>query len=1071
MSGTLLLLLRRTICLGVCLFSMASATKGLAQITFLNSAETGQKHRKKPSQQQTQPLLPAPQLPLAPSTNSSSENLQAWQGLRIAEIRFQGVPADSLDPLPVTLPLKVGDSLDTEKVRQSLRQLYSTGLYQKIQIQGVRSGDSVNIAFAGEPRLFIGSVTVSGVKSDRLTAYLIRATRLNAGVKFSEDSLNEADGHLQRGLQENGFYQAEVYRKVSLDANQQINVAYTVVLGKQARVGDVTVEGDSGMSLPSFRKKGKLKEGNKVDRETTGRALSSLRKSYQKKGRLQANINLQSNNYQKTRNHLDYDFHANQGPIVKVLVDGAPLSKNKLKRMIPVYEEGAVDEDLLNEGDRNLRDYYQRAGYFDVKVEHLQEQPEADRTTITFHVTLGPLHKVESVKISGNKYFEADTLEEHFSVHKADFLDHHGLFSQSLVSSDVESIKALYQSNGFTSVKVDPVIQDSDADSQNKKGIATVRIEYKIEEGSQQRIGSIQLTGAKAIPVTDLQALLNSQSGQPYSPVALAGDRDAVLTYYLSKGFTKAQVDVHQAPDSKDENAVNVTMRIVEGDQSFVQSILISGAHYTKPSTIRRELALHPGDPLNESALLETQRRLYDLTLFNEVNTAIQNPTGQQERKKVLLQLTEARRWDLSYGFGFEAQTGNPQRNCNYQQYQDILNQQNLTGTSCSENGKTGASPRVLFDITRSNLGGREQSLTLRTTYGLLEQRANLIYQAPRVFGGQNYGLTISGGYNNSQDITTYSSSRIEASMRVTRHFYNPDSWLSKANTFVYEFAYRRVKAFNVNISPDQIPLLSRSVKVGGPGFTWIRDTRDAPLDAHHGSYTSFQEFLSTAKFGSEANFNRLDMTNSTYYTYGRRQWVFARSTRFGYERSFGEHLQIPLPERLYAGGGTSHRGFAMNAAGPRDPETGYPVGGAGAFINSLELRPPAPQLPLVGNSVGFVLFHDMGNVFRRSSDIWSSLLRIDQPHSETCKDLSNTVQGQNTSTGQEGPCSFNYASHATGLGLRYRTPIGPVRVDFSYNLNPPIYPVIVDLSNLQSTKHVGRADHFNFFFSLGQSF
>jgi outer membrane translocation and assembly module TamA len=132
----------------------------------------------------------------------------------------------------------------------------------------------------------------------------------------------------------------------------------------------------------------------------------------------------------------------------------------------------------------------------------------------------------------------------------------------------------------------------------------------------------------------------------------------------------------------------------------------------------------------------------------------------------------------------------------------------------------------------------------------------------------------------------------------------------------------------------------------------------------------------------------------------------------------------------------------------------------------------PNPTLPYVGNSLGFVLFHDMGNVFENGSDIWPSFFRIKQPHSYTCKDLDiedQEKQHEHSSTGGAGICSFNNFSHAVGLGLRYHTPIGPVRLDFSYNLNPPIYPVIVDYSG--ALPHVGQAPHFNFFFSIGQAF
>jgi outer membrane translocation and assembly module TamA len=142
----------------------------------------------------------------------------------------------------------------------------------------------------------------------------------------------------------------------------------------------------------------------------------------------------------------------------------------------------------------------------------------------------------------------------------------------------------------------------------------------------------------------------------------------------------------------------------------------------------------------------------------------------------------------------------------------------------------------------------------------------------------------------------------------------------------------------------------------------------------------------------------------------------------------------VPLPERMYAGGAASHRGFSFNGAGPRDLQTGYPVGGSAVIVNSTEFRMPSPTLPYVGSNVNFVLFHDMGNVFQNASDMFPSFLNFRQPNRSTCREVVGVMVGT---------CSFNYYSHAVGLGVRYRTPIGPIRLDFSYNLNPPIYPVI----------------------------
>ena len=166
----------------------------------------------------------------------------------------------------------------------------------------------------------------------------------------------------------------------------------------------------------------------------------------------------------------------------------------------------------------------------------------------------------------------------------------------------------------------------------------------------------------------------------------------------------------------------------------------------------------------------------------------------------------------------------------------------------------------------------------------------DLLFQVPHFIGNRNFGVTFSGGYANSKDVTTYVASRLEAGFRFTENFQAPGSWLSKANTFIYEYDFRRVKvaASSLQVFPGEIEALSTAARVAGLGVTWIRDTRDSPLDAHRGTYTSFQEFLSQKSFGADAQFNRLDLTNSSYYGFDKDRFVLARNTRYGQMRAFG---------------------------------------------------------------------------------------------------------------------------------------------------------------------------------------
>jgi outer membrane protein assembly complex protein YaeT len=1022
------------------------------------------------------------------SPQLDGESLVQWRSLPVRQISFEGVSADRLSPLAGHLAQAEGKPLDAEDLRRSLRQLFATGLFETIQVEATRLEDGVALVFRGTPRTFIGTVSVDGAKGATLNTQLQRASQLAAGTRFTQAKLSQALEQMQQTLAQNGFHEAAIKQSMTPHPEEQlVDIAFQVIPGPQSRIGTVQIAGDSGMTADEFRRHAHLKTNAHVDHDTVNRALNGVLKYYQARERLEAEIKLESEQYAVGTKRSNFHFSSSQGPVVKVLVEGAKIGLERLKHVIPVFEEGTVDDDLLNEGNRRLRNFYQRQGYFDVKVDHEVQSTNPDRVVILYTVSLGPRRRLERVSVTGNRYFDSATLKELLSTHAADAIDRHGAYSQALVSADISALQAVYQNNGFSKVKITPETstpetseEDPSAHASESLGNAPVAggigtraktapltLAYHIDEGEQQRVGTVRIEGTGDENAKRLSPLMNTAAGQPVSPENLAGDRDALLTDYMSRGFLNVAVDVSERPRPADVNKLDVVFHITEGQQTFVRNVLLTGLHYTRPDTVARAIALHPGDPLNETALMNTQRNLYEFALFNEVDTAVENPAGGETKKTILLQAVEARRWALTYGFGFEAQTGTPLYNCG-----GII----ASGAVCNPNGKTGISPRVLADLTRNNLFGRELSASLQGTYGLLEQKMNLLFLDPHFEHNRDLGLSLSGGYANSLDVTTYVASKLEGGMRITEHFTSPNRYFSQANTFVYELNFRRVKvqANSLQVAPSEIAEESTAVRVAGPAFTWIRDTRDSPLDAHRGTYTSFQEFLSDRFLGAQAEFNRLDVSNSSYYGFDRGRYVLARNTRYGQERAFGNAQEelIPLPERLYAGGATSLRGFPENAAGPRDPETGYPVGGAGALINSTELRLPAPTLPWLGDTLSLVLFHDMGNIFTKASDAWASALRVRQPDRDACKNpavLPPTTASN--STGLIGPCSSNYFSHAIGTGLRYHTPAGPLRLDFSYNLNTPIFPVYYNYSNQSAPPTVGEASHFNFFFSLGQTF
>ena len=279
-------------------------------------------------------------------------------------------------------------------------------------------------------------------------------------------------------------------------------------------------------------------------------------------------------------------------------------------------------------------------GYFDVRVNHQQRSQGDNLVNILYTVEPGPRRRVEHVGFTGNHYFDSATLKGLLNVHAADTLDRHGAYSQALVSADVTALQAVYQNNGFSKVKVTaetstPETLAVDQGPPRGGGVpqehtAPLAVTYRIDEGQQLRVGSVTIEGNDHIKADALTPLLNSIPGQLLSPQNLAGDRNALLTVYLSKGFDQVAVDIRQRVEQADAGKIDVVFRITEGEQIFVRNVLLTGLQYTRPATVARAITLHPGDPLNQTALMETQRNLYEYALFNEVNTAIENPTGER---------------------------------------------------------------------------------------------------------------------------------------------------------------------------------------------------------------------------------------------------------------------------------------------------------------------------------------------------------------------------------------------------------------------------------------------------------
>ena len=1026
---------------------------------------------------QSSPAQPSPAQTNSPQTTPEPSAISAYEGKVVRIIQLPRVPDSDRDHLLQLLAQKIGEPLNRGHVRDSIRNLYATGRFADIQAEVAPAGDGVDLTFSTSANFFVGAVDVEGAPNRPTPNQIVNASKLQLGELYTRDRLNRALENVRQLMQENGYYRARVTAESTSDVTtQQVAILFHITSSEQAHVGEVRVTGSSGLSSTEVQRIAHMDHGDKVSSVRVSEWLQRLRKRFQKQSRVLAQVTVAEQQYLPASNAVDYTFQIDPGPRVVISAYGYHISRGVMKREIPVYEENAVDDDLLNEGKRNLLDYLQTRGHFDASVD-LEKKSDEKTMQVIYHIEPGPLHKLVLVDITGNKNFmDRKALLSRMEIQPATRFVNHGRYSGILLKSDVAMIEALYRSNGYRAVKIETKVDDNYRGEDNQ-----LAVHIHIDEGPQTRVSQLHIVGNQKIVTSEFPEL-NTQPGQAYSEQALANDRETLLSFYFDHGFPNAALDITTAPSTTGPNLEDVTFTIDEGERFTVNRVMVAGTEHTRDYVVQREVQVHQGEPLSQRDLLDTQTRLYDLGIFSQVDTAVQNPEGTDPQKNILVQVQEAKRYTFTYVGGLEFQTGQP------------------SGTK-SPAGTTGVSPRVGLDVTRLNVGGRNQTLTFQSHVGRLQQRGLISYTIPKLFDNDKFKLIYTIFYDNSLDVATFTSQRLEGKIDLRQQIGNSGAEPGTRpgpSSITYRFDFRRVRASNIAVSPSEITVLSLPARVGGPGFTFIRDKRDNPLESTKGNYFTLDAFAASHYFGSEADFGRALAQNSTYHAFGGKgrpghQFVFARSTTIGLEQPFqgtrvlppgscplnqaGEptcasFTLIPLPEQFFAGGGNSHRGFGLNQAGPRDPTSGFPLGGTGQFVNNMELRFPAATLPYFGEGFGFAIFHDMGNVFTAQHDMLKGLLRWHQPNPAQC-----LLSGGTTNPGcftQFNNSGYDYTSHAVGVGVRYKTPIGPLRFDFGYNLNPTSYYKAVTFDPVTQqplTYETQRLRHFNIFFSIGQPF
>jgi outer membrane protein insertion porin family len=933
-----------------------------------------------------------------------------YNGETVTSIDLIANPHRDVEPLFASVVQKAGEPYSQAKVEASIEALQKAGGFKKVTAHLVPEVSGLRLDFTLEPPYYLGVVNFQGIAKSFSYTRLLQVVNLRDQDPYDKTQIPISENALTHFLQNNGFFQAQVRAEPQIDdANQLVNVEFVAQSGKQARIGSIELNGTTSAEQLWLLRKARslrarltgalLKPGKPYTSERIKAATALLKKYLAKQHYLESKVHENPPQYDAATNRVKVSFQVEISPVVLVRNAGAKLSSIpflsgwKMKRLIPIYSEGSIDPDLVQEGQQNLVNYFQSKGYYDARVTpDLEQQP--DRIVLVYKIDRGSKHKVASIAFHGNYQVSAKNLFPLVTV-KRSHLWTHGAITQKLLQQSTDNLTAYYRNKGYEEAKITAQVAEHDP---------KIDATFNIEEGQQTLVEEVRVTGNHEIAENQLTAPKGFQlkAGGPFSTRALSEDRSRIAATYLDRGYLNADVKTEIARDSKNPHRVNVTYDITEDQLVRMSKVLYLGQQHTKLSLLEKSAELHPETPMRRDHLLAAQSRLYNLNIFDWSSVGPSKPVTDQTAEVALVKVHEAKRNEITYGFGFEVS----HRGGNVP-----------TGTVAVPGGPTVglgsnqiaadqaiyASPLGSIELARRNMRGLGETASGSILLSRLDQRAIVSYLQPHFFGS-SWSSISSISLERTTENPLFAASLGDASFQLARLLNR------KTNTHLelrYDFNKTDLSQLLV---PELVLPQDRNIHLSTVSATLLRDTRDHPLDAHRGVLQNLTVSMSPTALGSSVNFAKLFGQYAFYKPF--HSVVFANSVRLGLAKAFSGSF-VPTSQLYFSGGGTTLRGFPIDEAGPQrivpfcnvlKNQTGcvnitVPVGGTQLFILNSEIRFPLP----INKKLGGVVFYDGGNVY--SAINFSSFVT----------NYTNTV----------------------GIGLRYSTPIGPVRLDLGHNVNP----------------------------------
>ncbi|MFA5369458.1 MAG: outer membrane protein assembly factor BamA [Candidatus Omnitrophota bacterium] len=626
-----------------------------------------------------------------------------------------------------------------------------------------------------------------------------------------------------------------------------------------------------------------------------------------------------------------------------------------LRKQIETKEGDVLNKRIIAEDIRKLEAFYRKKGYALAKVEYkFDTDQESNVSAVYITIDEKGQYKIKKIIFTGNKAFTSDRLLKVIST-RTDGLFRSGVLDENLLKQDMERLTAFYKDNGFI---------DSEASYSVEYGQKGIDVAILVTENSQYFVGKVSIEGNQVIGNKILEKDLKMKEKAPYSPNNLRSDIINIQTLYFDKGYMECGIKPSTLLD-KETKTIDVSYAIFEGILSYVNEIKITGNSKTKDKVIRRELRLYPGEKFDGDKLKKSKQRLYDLGYFDEVifDTV---PTGQSDKKDLVVSVKESKTGEFSFGGG-------------YSSVDRLI-------------GFVEVAQRN-FDITNfKTFTGAGQILSVKAELGYVRQNYTLSFTEPWIFGYPYlFGFDLFSFDRDKKESLGYgySERRTGGNLRLGKEFTDYDR---------ADLRYRLERIKIGDVSEDALQALKDEEgknTISSLALTLTRDTTDSKFNPMQGHVLSATAENAGGPMGGDKDFYKLTGIADFFFNYQKKLVLELKATG-GWAKEYDDSTYVPIYERFFAGGANTVRGYKERSIGPRDANTGDPIGGEAMLVGNAELTYP------VFKNFKIAAFYDIGNVWHSTDDH----IKVD-----------------------------DFKSGA-GFGVRVKTPIGPVKVDLGYPLD-----------------------------------